>query len=77
MNLQIPLLPRTAAIALARRQIPQADLAALDPPLVTPEKVQRLLFRPSDLGLLPTARPPAVLVLDEQVRGADLAVSCR
>lgn len=73
-TLQIALLPRTAAIALTRRQIPQTDLPALDPPLVALQHPHRLLLRPPDLGLLPAARPPAVFVLDEQVGGPDLAV---
>ena len=73
-NLQITLLPRTAAVTLARRQIPQPNLPGLDPFLVPAQDIQGLLLGPSDLGLLPTARPAAVAVLDEQMGRSDLAV---
>lgn len=72
MNIQITPLPRTAIIALRNRQIPQLHLPALYPRLVPLQNLQRLLLAPCNLGLPSATRPPAIAVLDQQVRGPDL-----
>ena len=72
-NSQIPLLPRTRAIALAGGDIPQCLTSIFDPLLVPLQYIYRLILSPRDLLLLPAARPPAVPMLDEEMRGADLA----
>ena len=73
-NLQISFLPRTAAITLTRSQVSQPDLPTLNPLLVAPQNIQGLVFGPPNLGLLPTARPPAIAMLDEQMGGSDLPI---
>lgn len=37
-----------------------------------PQNRQRLLLRPRNLRFPPAARPPAILMLNQQVRSADL-----
>jgi len=44
---------------------------------VTFQDLQCLLLGPGDVLLLPGRRPPALVVLDEQVRGADLCFQLR
>ena len=73
-NLQISLLPRTTTVTLARSQVSQPNLATLDPLLVAPQNIQGLVLGPPNLGLLPTARPPAIAMLDEQMGGSDLPI---
>lgn len=71
---QISFLPRTATVTLTRSQVSQPDLSTLNPLLVAPQNIQGLVLGPLNLGLLPTARPPAIAMLDEQMGRSDLPV---
>lgn len=73
-DLQISLLPRTTAVTLTRRQIPQTGFPALDLLLIALQDLQRLRLGPSNLGLLPTTRPPAIPMLHQQMCRSDFPV---
>ena len=70
---QISSLLCTVAVTFRRRQFPQPHLSVPDSLLMPLQNVPRLLFTPGDILILPTAWPPAVPVLHQQMRGADLA----
>jgi hypothetical protein len=71
---QIAPLPRTATITLTNRQIPQRHLPRPDTRLVRQHNLNSLLLCPRNLRLTPATRPPAILVLDQQMRGPDFAL---
>ena len=73
-DLQVSLFPRTATITFTRSQVSQPDLPTLNPLLVAPQNIQGLVLGPPNLGLLPTARPPAIAMLDEQMGRSDLPI---
>ena len=71
---EVAALARAAAVALGRGQAGERVLAGLDALLVRRQHHARLALGARDAALAPAAGPPAVAVLDQQVRGADLAL---
>ena len=64
---------RTVAVTLRRRQVPQPDLPILNPLLEPLQNLSRLFFTSGDILILPTAWPPALPMLHQQMRRTDLA----
>jgi hypothetical protein len=71
---QVAVLARATAVRLGHGQLAELDLAALDARLVVLDDAARLVLGARDLGLAPAHGPARLAVLDEQVRGADLAL---
>lgn len=66
-----------AAVALGGGELAEGRPARPDLLLVVADRGERLVLGARDGGLAPAGRPPALAVLDEQVRRADLALGPR
>lgn len=73
---QVSLLPGAAAVRLGHRKITEGDLVRPNATLMTLNDLDRFLFRPCDLRFSPAARPPAILMLDQEMGSSYLALLC-
>lgn len=72
-DIQVTSLSRAATVALSSSQVAKTGCAASDSGLMAEDDGHSIVLGASDLGLTPTRGTARVFVLDEQMRGADLA----
>ena len=74
-DIQVAILPSTAAVRLRGSDIPESSLSRLNTPFISLQYLDRLLLGTCDVGLAPTIRSSAVAMFDKKVATANLALS--